>query len=156
MKKLLFVISLVLVFLLIYQGHFMLPQSYRKGWQAGYDAYEPKIITEIETITKTEIIEIEIIREVPVLHEVREFDNMGELRQFLRNLDIQGHKQPDWDCDDFAYYVWIEAHKQGYLMSFESEWKGEVLHALNSTIIGNRVYHIEPQTGMNWLFGYLD
>ena len=158
MKKLSVAISLILIFLLIYQCHFMLRQSYCKGWQAGYDAFEPRVIT--ETIIELEVREVEVVREVrvevPIPNEPREFENFGALCKFIKELDIEGHAQPDWDCDDYAYYVWFESIKMGYLMSFETdELKGQ-LHAINSTVIGNVCYFIEPQGGNIWSKAYLD
>ena len=81
-----------------------------------------------------------------------------EVKEVLKKDKINLRKFIDeiWDCDDFAYYVWVEAHKVGFLMSVETDYQKGELHALNSTIIGNNVYYIESQNGMIWLFCYRD
>lgn len=141
-----------------YQVHYAIQKAYCEGWRTGHNAYEPQpVYVEVQkTVTKE--VPVEVIREIPVPieHEVREFKDLRELGDFLRGIDVQGHKQPHWDCDDFAYYVWVEAHKVGFLMSVETDYKKGQLHALNSTIIDNNVYYIESQNGMIWLFCYRD
>ena len=141
-----------------YQFHYAIEEAYCDGWQTGYNTYEPQLVyVEVQKTVKKEI-PVEVIREIPVPieHEVREFKNLKELSDFLRGIDVQGHKQPHWDCDDFAYRVWVEAHKAGFLVSVETDYKKGQLHALNSTIIDNNVYYIESQNGMIWLFCYRD
>ena len=159
-KRICAILAILFCYLLAlgYQVHYSAQKSYSEGWQTGYSAYEPQLVyVEVQKMVEKEV-PVEVIREIPVPieHEVREFKDLKELRDFLRGIDVQGHKQPHWDCDDFAYHVWVEAHKAGFLVSVETDYKKGQLHALNSTIIGNNVYYIESQNGMIWLFCYRD
>lgn len=108
------------------------------------------------------------------------FQDIGELRRWLENiesLDIssvvvdketnQGIKS--FDCDDYALMLQERALRDGYVMSFEVINSGEyrnlfkqgqipdgTIHAINSVIIGNEVYYIEPKTREIVFAAYLD
>jgi hypothetical protein len=57
-----------------------------------------------------------------------------------------------YDCDDYAVALERNALLDGYLVSLQIENN----HVLNSTIIGNEIYFIEPQTDEVWFWGYRD
>jgi hypothetical protein len=78
----------------------------------------------------------------------REFQSLEELKAWLvvddtdSTVYIFGAGCLDcYDCDDYAVALMRNALKDGYLISMQFEKN----HALNSTIIGNSVYSIEPQ-----------
>jgi hypothetical protein len=78
----------------------------------------------------------------------REFQSLDELKAWLAVDDtdstvyIFGAGCLDcYDCDDYAVALMRNALKDGYLISVQFEKN----HALNSAIIGNGVYSIEPQ-----------
>ena len=122
----------------------------------GYASYEPKIVfvPEVEVV----VVEIEtiVIKEVQSQCYLREFQNFAQLGDYIKSLDIEAVKKPWWDCDDYAYYLWVTALGDGWLMSFQSEEQGEELHALNNTVIGNTVYFIDLQAKKIWTRSWLD
>lgn len=113
------------------------------GFLVGQVAYEPKIITEY--VDRPVEVVIEKTIEVPL--ELREFGSLDELKTWMPSLYIFGG-----DCDDYSLYLVELAHQDGYEMSTQITGT----HMLNSTIIGNDIYFIEPQTGEIWLWGYTD
>ncbi len=58
----------------------------------------------------------------------------------------------NYDCDDYATALVYNALRDGYAVSLQIEGN----HMLNSTVIGNEIYFIEPQTDEVWLWGYRD
>lgn len=159
-KRFLVILQIALIIALsggpIFANYSGWQRGYTRGWLDGYGAYEPKVIT--QKATEFVVMEVERVKEVevPVSNEPREFESFRALCSFIKELDIEGHSQPDWDCDDFAYYVWFESIKAGYLMSFETEEINGALHACNSTVIGNVCYFIEPMGGKIWSKAHLD
>jgi hypothetical protein len=111
---------------------------------------------------------------------LRYYQDLNELEQWLGEMKIldsgsnvlaeevnQGIKSDD--CDDYALKLQEKALQDGYMMSFEiihsREYnelfkKGQVpdgtIHAINSVIIGNEVYYIEPTTQEIVLVAFLD
>jgi hypothetical protein len=84
----------------------------------------------------------------------RQFTSVDELKAWLAANDINEREYiPDiYDCDNFAQDLMIAALEDGYLVSTEL-WS---CHMLNSTIIGNDVYTIEPMTDGVQFVGELD
>jgi hypothetical protein len=84
----------------------------------------------------------------------REFSSVKELKDWLTANDVNEMEYiPEiYDCDDFARDLMLDALSDGYLVSTEL-WS---CHMLNSTIIGNKVYTIEPQTDEVQFVGGLD
>ncbi len=158
MKKWQFISIIIIGMIIITSAFFMAGFEVRDK----YFRPEPeKVFVEIIIYpppTPPEIIieTIEVIKEVPIPIVPREFKNMTEIAEFIKDLNIEEFVEPDWDCDDYAYFVWSVAMRDGYFMSFESDYKKGQLHALNSTVVGNKVYFIEPQEGKIWLYGLLD
>lgn len=88
-----------------------------------------------------------------------EFESLAELEAWLAQdetdttLYIYGSGCIlEYDCDDYAVALSRNALADGYSVSLQIEGN----HMLNSTIIGNNVYFIEPQTDEVWLWGYRD
>jgi len=107
--------------------------------------------------------------------KLRYFESTDELKAFLEESDVDHHiyitAGQDWrtyDCDDYAKALRDDAHAKGFHMNIQAVWQytrpdtGELAgsynegHALNSTIIDNEMYFIEPQTDDFWLAAYLD
>ena len=84
----------------------------------------------------------------------RQFTSVEELEAWLAGNDIDKREYVEftYDCDDFAQDLMIAALKDGYLVSTEL-WS---CHMLNSTIIGNDIYTIEPMTDGVQFVGELD
>jgi hypothetical protein len=89
----------------------------------------------------------------------REFESLAELKAWLAEDDsnttlyIFGSGcMANYDCDDFAAALVYNALRDGYAVSLQIEGN----HMLNSAIIGNEIYFIEPQTDEVWLWGYRD
>ena len=92
----------------------------------------------------------EVIIELPCPPH-REFKDTREAMAFLRSLELEQLVQPNWDCDDPAYYFWTKAIDAGYYTSFQVDKLNGQNHALNSIIIGNNIYFIEPLQLKMWL-----
>lgn len=99
---------------------------------------------------------------------LRNFQNFDELERWLENVKIQDissdavAKETDqgitsFDCDDYALKLQEKALQDGYMISFEVIYSDEygdlfkqgqipdgAIHAINSVIIGNEIYYIEP------------
>jgi len=110
--------------------------------------------------------------------KLRYFESTDELDAFLEESDVDsviyinitaGQDRNTYDCDDYAITLRDAALSKGFHMNIQAVWNyrrpdtGELIitggnegHALNSTIIGNEVYFIEPQTDEYWLAAYLD
>jgi hypothetical protein len=124
--------------------------------------YQPEATPEIRYVnhiieTPAETEKEIIVQEVPL--RPRQFNSVDELKAWLAEDDtdstiyIFGFGCLDtYDCEDYARALMINALKDGYLVSIQ--WEDN--HALNSTIIGNSVYFIEPQNDDIWFKGYLD
>lgn len=108
------------------------------------------------------------------------FQDLDELEQWLENIEIRdigsdvvakeiNRGAKSFDCDDYALKLQEKALQDGYIMSFEvihsSEYSGlfqqgqipdGTIHAINSVIIGNEVYYIEPKTHEIVFVAYLD
>jgi hypothetical protein len=102
---------------------------------------------------------------------LRYFQDLGELERWLGEFELPdiasevtsettGQDVTNWDCDDYARKLQKDALQSGYMLSFEvihaDEYnalfkEGQIpdgtIHAINSVIIGNKVYYIEPKTG---------
>jgi len=85
---------------------------------------------------------------------LRQFTSVEELKAWLavNDIDKREYVEFTYDCDDFAQDLMIAALEDGYLVSTEL-WS---FHMLNSTIIGNEIYTIEPMTDGVQFVGKLD
>jgi hypothetical protein len=125
--------------------------------------YEP-----VEKIVYEQV-EKPVIKEVEVSRPLVLFENLADLRQWLSNISVieigfnvvdqNNNSISQLDCDDYARRLQDKALQNGYIISFEVIRSAEynslfkekkipagAIHAINSTIIGNEVYYIEPQT----------
>ena len=89
----------------------------------------------------------------------REFKSVDELKAWLdqdatdNTLYIFGDGCiSNYDCDDYAVALERNALRDGYSVSLQIEDN----HVLNSTIIGNKIYFIEPQSDEVWFWEYRD
>jgi len=58
------------------------------------------------------------------------------------------------ECDDYAVALQESAAWSGYYVSVQFDVAEE--HALNTAVIGNDIYYIEPQTDEVWFLGQRD
>jgi len=114
-------------------------------------------------------VEEPVIKEIEVQRSLLQFESLAKLKQWLSNvklIDIHftvvneiGNSVQKFDCDDYARRLQDWALQEGYIISFEVIHHTEynslftqkklpvgAIHAINSVIIGNAVYYIEPQT----------
>jgi len=146
------------------------------GGYLGQATFEPQVIIEHKTLTIYQVIEkvvpIEkvIVERVEVPVKLRDFETLEKLEQWLEETGIRVQFGGNlFDCDNYALGLQQKAINDGYLMSFEAIRADEYnklfkankltpgeLHAINSVIIGNDVYYIEPQTREVVLVGHLD
>jgi len=110
-----------------------------------------------------------------------QFQDLEELERWLGNIDVLNihfkmvdretgqHIKNGFDCDDYALRLQDKALRDGYMMSFEVVHPREynelfqqgripdgTIHAINSAIIGNGVYYIEPKTHEIVFVAYID
>lgn len=142
-------------------------------------AFEPETATVIEPRVESRLVERHTIQYVDrpvivvkniervqrILTELRNFNDLEELKQWLVAMDTDRTtvylQLPGAavDCDDYALDLQHKALADGYIVSFEiigrSEYNAlfeielppsQSLHAINLAIIGNDAYYIEPQT----------
>jgi len=121
-----------------------------------------------------------IVEHVETPKQLCHFQNLDELEQWLKDTHViafsaqivdsktgRGIKEPD--CDDYALNLQQKALADGYIISFEiiqpseynalfklSQLPSGTFHAINSVVIGNDVYYIEPQTDEVVLAARLD
>ena len=89
----------------------------------------------------------------------KEFESLDALKAWLAQDDTDhaiyifgSGCLTNYDCDDYAVALVYNALQAGYSVS--TEIAGD--HMMNSTIIGNEIYLIEPQTDEAWLWGKRD
>ena len=111
---------------------------------------------------------------------LRHFQNLDELEEWLENIggldtgfdvvnEKTGQRIKKFDCEDYAIRLQERALRDGYIVSFEVIHAAEynalfkqkripngAMHAINSVILGNEVYYIEPQTQEIVFVAYLD
>lgn len=123
-------------------------------------------------------VEIIVEKRIEVPQVLSRFQSTDELEQWLEKRDIEiffiavndelAEKNP-YDCDDYAINLQERAYRDGYLMSFEVIHPAEYnalfkesripagsVHAINSVIIGNAIYYIEPQNNEIAFAIYID
>ena len=115
---------------------------------------EKKVIEKVPVI---EYVEVEI--EVPT--ELKQFDSEEELIEWLNTdkTDELPYIRDMFECENFARTLMNHTLKDGHHMSFQvlknytrpdNKEFIEGPHAINSTIIGNYIYFIDPQTDDFW------
>ena len=89
----------------------------------------------------------------------KEFGSVDELKVWLAQDDTDSTLyifgagcMTNYDCDDYAVALVYNALLDGYSVSLQVAGS----HMQNSTIIGNNIYFIEPQTDEIWLWGHRD
>ncbi len=121
-------------------------------------------VVEVEKIVEVERV-VEITIEVPM--ELKSFGNVTALREWLGEEGRFVLLGKNKDCDDYALWLQNKGLKDGYLISIEAIFPDEYNklftrmeinepHLMNSVIIGNEYWYIEPQTREIILSGYLD
>ena len=127
----------------------------------------------VEKVVEKEIyipVEKTVVEHIETYKPLRHFQNLDELERWLGNmwvLDIRfdvvdketGQRIKRFDCEDYAIRLQEKALRDGYIISFEVIRSVEynalfkqkripsgAIHAINSVILGNEVYYIEPQT----------
>lgn len=121
----------------------------------------------VETVVEKKVIEkvpvvkyIEVEKEVPA--ELKQFESEEELIEWLHTdkTDELPYIRDLFECENFARTLMRHALDDGHYMSFqvlknytrpETEEFIEGPHAINSTIIGNYIYFIDPQTDEFWV-----
>lgn len=152
------------------------------GVHYGQETFQPQVVTEYVTLPPVEVkAPGEVIKEVP--RELREFESLDELKGWLETDETDKHHvmrlviEPGMSgtfnigdcCEDYAMRLQESALDDGYIMSVSTIWWNEYnalftqkqchygeKHALNLTIIGNRVWYIEPQNDEIQFAGDLD
>ena len=89
---------------------------------------------------------------------LRDFASLGDLKAWLaqdKTDEIPPH-ETTFDCDDYARTLQRHALQEGYLINCEYLFLKEGAHVVNTAVIGNCCYWIEPQTDKTQLYYYLD
>lgn len=142
--------------------------AFHFGVHYGQETLEPQVKIITQTRTKINIetkyieriidhyvetpVEVEVVREVP--QRLIEFSSLEELKEWLERNDVDSRipSYPGFDCDDYAYQLQKNAAKDGYIISTELIIENGELHMLNSALIGNDIYFIEPQDDEVWFY----
>jgi hypothetical protein len=120
---------------------------------------EKKVIEEVPVIEYVEV-EIEIEKEIPL--ELKEFESEEEMVAWLNadQTDELPYIKDLFECENFARTLMKHSLEEGYYVSFQvlknytrpkTKEFTEGPHAINSTIIGNYIYFIDPQTDEYWI-----
>ena len=136
----------------------------------------PQVIERVEFQPVEKI----VVERIETYQPLRHFRNLDELEGWVRNigvLDIRfdvvneetSQRIKKFDCEDYAIRLQEKALSDGYIMSFEVIHSAEynalfkqkqipsgAIHAINSVILENEVYYIEPQTCEIVPVAYLD
>jgi hypothetical protein len=127
-------------------------------------AVKPEVVntvTEKIIIEKVPVIEyVEIEKEVPA--ELKQFESEEALTAWLDadKTNELPYIKDLFECENFARTLIRHALREGYYLSFQvlknytRPDTNEFIagpHAINSTIIGNVIYFIDPQTDDFWL-----
>ena len=128
---------------------------------------EKPTIEVIETFVEKKVIEevpvvqyVEVEKEVPA--KLKQFESEEELIEWLHidKTDESPYIRNLFECENFARTLMRHTLENGHLMSFQvlknytrpdTKEFIEGPHAINSTIIGNDVYFIDPQTDEFWV-----
>jgi hypothetical protein len=91
------------------------------------------------------------------LYPPKNFPSLEALQDWLAEDDTDSREyiEGEFDCDDFALMLQQHAFEDGYKIDLQYSDNGD-LHAMNSTIIGNYLYFIEPQSDEVTLAGRVD
>ena len=136
---------------------------FSSGIAYGQATVKPQILTRTEYVPSYIVSEVEPIPEVQVTTEVyptdfRQFESQVELGKWQAEhyLELQElGKQNNWICVDYALGLQRIAWGEGYLMSVETliDKGGKTGHMINSTVIGDDIIFLEPQSTTNWVGG---
>ena len=107
----------------------------------------------IEVEKKVEV-PVEVIRETPSF-EINQFESEEQLAEWCQSQFPNRRVIYGWTCVDYALDLQRMALLDGYQMSTQVEFnkKNNKAHMICSTVIGEKIMFIEPQTGETWLGG---
>jgi hypothetical protein len=118
-------------------------------------------VVEKKVVEKVPVIEyVEVEKAVPM--ELKQFASKEELAAWLHDdtTDELPYIKDLFECENFARTLIKHALEDGYYLSFQvlksytrPDTKGFIKgpHAINSAIIGNYIYFIDPQTDEFWV-----
>ena len=116
----------------------------------------PKYLDRVEVIEIEKKVEIplEVIRETLSL-ELNQFESEEQLAEWYKSQLPNRRVICGWTCVDYALDLQRIALLDGYQMSTQVEFnkKNTKAHMICSTVIGEKIIFIEPQTGETWLGG---
>ena len=167
--------NLTLIILLL-----LLALSFCGGGYAAYSTYEPEVVVQTEYIyVERPPVVVEVEREVQVLEEriieervpvnLKNFDSVEELIEWLaedRTDQVPstfriGDVVVKLYCGDYARMLQERAMEDGYLVNVQVFSKGtklpmsskvlEKAHAMNTAIVENELWLIEPTTDECWM-----
>jgi len=122
---------------------FLVGLAFLMGKTVGQPEIETVFVERI--VTRTEYIE--------VTRELKPFDSWRELQAWLDNNYVEDAIADR--CVDTSLELCQRAWRDGYQMSTElwGDGNGEG-HMINSTVIGDNIYFIEPGSNFSWLGGW--
>lgn len=112
------------------------------------DTKTPVIVTEIEYVEKP----------IYLPQPLRHFNTLAELKSWLAKdkTNLKEYELGGYDCEDFAYTLQANAFQDGFILSIQIEKGINYDHFVNTALIGNKIYRIEPQTDKVTLKNYCD
>ena len=134
---------------------------FEEGYQVGYaTGYEQGYVDHVEYREVVTYVDREVVREVVVNRtpSLRDFVSLEELETWLALddtdefvfffADESGNAVPSdrYDCDDYARQLQQRAAASGFHLSLNIVGTGAGRHMVNLAVIGDSVFHVEPQT----------
>lgn len=149
---------------------FLVGLAFLMGKTVGQPEIEARTVTVAEPVIQEALVYVErivrepyyIIQKVPVYvtrteyievtRELKPFESWHELQVWLANNYVKDAIADR--CVDTALELCQRAWRDGYQMSTEL-WGDENRegHMINSTVIGDNIYFIEPSSTFSWLGG---
>lgn len=128
------------------EGQLQISQSEKDTLAAGL-AYMEGQLQEVQD-------ELDHLRSI---YPPKSFPSLKALKDWLAGDDTDGREyiEGEFDCDDFALMLQQHALEYGYRIDIQYSCNDEH-HVMNSTIIGNSVYLIEPQDDEVTRLAYVD
>jgi hypothetical protein len=125
------------------------------------NAPEPQVVYKTEYVTEYVPEYIYLTRTEYVYRDLRQFNSVSELKGWLAkdNTDSMQYVTTTFDCEDFAMMLQKHAAEDGYILSMQlvdTDGNGLIDHAINTAVVGNIIYAIEPQTDYVWFYCYCD
>ena len=131
---------------------FLVGLAFLMGKTVGQPEIEARTVTVAEPAIQEVPVYVTQTEYIEVTRELKPFKSWHELQVWLANNYVRDATADR--CVDTALELCQRAWRDGYQMSTElwGDGNGEG-HMINSTVIGDNIYFIEPSSNSSWLGG---